>query len=178
MLGLCRTIPLWPQFRITPSFNHVAFRRALSNRPPPIPRSAGRIRTRFRILNARFPLYVQSWTTPLLDAPVSHIISFLVLHELTATIPLFGLAVTFHYTDWSPALSEWKWVKNGTERFGKYAKKKGWISDEQVREAENEVEVQVERKEEGKAKRRWLWSRENRSRWWKMGEDGSKWIVE
>jgi hypothetical protein len=62
---------------------------------------------------------------------VSHITSFLILHELTAIIPLIGLAATFHYTNWLPEKwTESKWVEEGTRKWSKYMQKKGWISEE------------------------------------------------
>ncbi|KAG4426908.1 hypothetical protein IFR05_017609, partial [Cadophora sp. M221] len=62
----------------------------------------------------------------LLTAPLSHLTSFLILHELTAIIPLVGLATTFHYAGWLP--EKWVqgcWVREGVERFGRWFGRKG-----------------------------------------------------
>lgn len=73
------------------------------------------------------------------------------LHELTAVVPLFGLAALFHYTNWLPPyITEGAWVKLGIEKFGKYLRKKGWFDEET-----------------GKG-----------TRWWDRGEDGVKIVVE
>lgn len=67
-------------------------------------------------------------------------------------VPLFGLAATFHYTQWMPPfISEGKWVSDGVEKFGNYFRKKGWLG------------------EEGKAKR---------FKWWGRGEGGTRIVVE
>lgn len=74
------------------------------------------------------PRFLQRYTTPMKDAPFSHIVSFLVLHEVTAIVPLVILATTFHYTGWLPPfISDWKWVSDGTQKFGDYFRRKGWI---------------------------------------------------
>ncbi|KAK6581907.1 hypothetical protein PZA11_005604 [Diplocarpon coronariae] len=58
----------------------------------------------------------------------AHITAFLILHELTAILPLVGLAVAFHYTNWLPeAWVQGRWVAEGTERFGRYFGRKGWF---------------------------------------------------
>jgi len=81
-----------------------------------------------RLLN-RLPRFLHRPIQPLLTAPVSHITSFFILHELTAIIPLFSLAAYFHYTQWLPAyFSEGKWVLEGVNKFGNYFRKKGWVS--------------------------------------------------
>nr|POE87497.1 uncharacterized protein CFP56_30086 [Quercus suber] len=87
--------------------------------------------SRISQLEARLPKFLRRITSPLRDAPVSHITAFLVLHELTAIVPLFGLAAIFHYSNWLPSyISEGKWVSEGTEKFGRYLRKKGWINEE------------------------------------------------
>jgi len=97
-----------------------------STTSPPTPPSS-----RFDRLNARLPRFLQRYTTPLRNAPVSHITAFLILHELTAIIPLFGLAATFHYTHWLPPyISEGQLVSQGVEKFGNYFRRKGWLGDE------------------------------------------------
>jgi hypothetical protein len=80
------------------------------------------------------------------DAPASYIVSFAVLHEITAVVPLVGLYWFFHETRWLPEyFAEGKWVKEGVERFGKYFRKKGWISEAD----ETNAEMGVAEKEAG-----------------------------
>lgn len=99
--------------------------RKYATEPPPPPTSS---LSRFE---ARLPRFLRHVTTPLRNAPVSHITAFLILHEITAIVPLFGLAAFFHYTDYLPkSLSEGKLVRDGTEKFGRWLRKKGWISQE------------------------------------------------
>ena len=99
------------------------------------------------------PRFLQRFALPLRDAPVTHIGSFLVLHELTAVIPLFLLTGIFHYTRWLPPyISEGKWVSDGVEKFGRYFRKKGWLGDDDIT---------------GGA-----------SKWWGRGEKGVRLIAE
>lgn len=64
-----------------------------------------------------------------MNAPVSHVTSFLILHELTAIVPLIGFASGFHYLGWIPEVSGpmGEWVEQGTERFRKYFARKQWF---------------------------------------------------
>ena len=85
----------------------------------------------------------------------------MILHELTAIIPLVGLAATFHYTHWLPSwFAEGAWVLAAVEKFGKYFKRKGWIRSEDVVEAEAEVELR------------------RRDKVWNVGEGGARVLVE
>lgn len=108
--------------------------------------SSPTIPSRLDRLSARLPRYLQSYLTPLRNAPLSHVSAFLFLHELTAILPLVGLAALFHYTNWLPTqLSEGEWVQQGVKKWGRYARRKGWVTD-----AEEEVaELQAERLSEG-----------------------------
>ncbi|PVH71087.1 hypothetical protein DL98DRAFT_577542 [Cadophora sp. DSE1049] len=89
-------------------------------------------RTRIDKLLSRLPRFLHPYTSGLRNAPVSHITSFLILHEITAIVPLIGLATAFHYSNWLPE----KWVQGswlergvgeGVERFGRYFGRKGWF---------------------------------------------------
>lgn len=116
-----------------------------ASKPPVAPQS------RMAKINARLPRFLQRYMLPLRNAPVSHITAFLILHELTAVIPLFGLAATFHYTEWLPPyISEGAWVSQGVEKFGNYFRRKGWLGDEDA----------------------------GRYKWWGRGEGGVRVVTE
>lgn len=57
--------------------------------------------------------------------------SFLILHELTAIVPLFALFGLFHYTTYAPVgyMTQHfgEYVQSGVSRFEKYFKRKGWF---------------------------------------------------
>jgi hypothetical protein len=112
--------------------------------------------SRIERFNRRLPKFLHKYTNALGNAPVTHITSFLILHELTAIIPLFGLAGYFHYTHWLPPwFAEGAWIASGVERFGRYFKRKGWIRSDEALEAEREVdEIQKDGKQ-----REWMKSR-------------------
>ncbi|KAJ4331782.1 hypothetical protein N0V87_008893 [Didymella glomerata] len=151
-----RTILRATQQRLATTHRTLA-RRQFATQPTPPPTSASRI-DRF---NRRLPKFLHRYTSALASAPLSHITSFLILHELTAIIPLFGLAATFHYTHWLPLwFAEGAWVLAGVEQFGKYFKRKGWIRSEDVAEAEAEVELR------------------KRDHVWNLGEGGARVLVE
>ncbi|PGH27146.1 hypothetical protein AJ80_01102 [Polytolypa hystricis UAMH7299] len=97
-------------------------------------------RARFEKFNRRIPPFLQRYTTPLLNSPVTHITSFLILHEITAVVPLFGLAAAFHYGGWLPTITEGNGegssaLDEGVRRFGKWLRKKGWVDEEVGRES-------------------------------------------
>ena len=118
----------------------------------PLPDASEKTRSRVARINSTLPKFLQRYTARLTEAPLSHVISFLVLHEVTAVLPLFSLAGLFHYTQWTPsAFSEGKWFNNGVEKFGSYFKKKGWLDEEDVT---------------------------RRRRWWGRGEAGLRLITE
>ncbi|KAI9828383.1 MAG: hypothetical protein M1832_002811 [Thelocarpon impressellum] len=97
------------------------------------------------------PRFLHRYTTPLRHAPVTHVTAFLLLHEISAIVPLFTLAATFHYARWLPPfIGEGKWVSDGVEKFGGYFKRKGWLG------------------EEGRG----------RYKWWGRGEGGVRVVVE
>ena len=128
-------------------------RPAFSTKPDDIkPEASQKTRSRIVRITTRLPKFLQGYTAPLINAPLTHISAFLLLHELTAVIPLLGLAATFHYTRWMPPfISEGKWVSDGVEKFGNYFRKKGWLG------------------EEDKARR---------YKWWGRGEGGTRIVVE
>lgn len=93
-------------------------------------------RSHLRRFNDRLPRFLRNYTTPLFGAPVTHITSFLILHEITAILPLFGLVGAFHYGAWMPDLSsetgETNAFDEGAARFGRWLKKKGWVDQDDV----------------------------------------------
>ena len=119
--------------------------------------------SRIARLESRLPAFLRRYTLPLRSAPVSHITAFLLLHEITAITPLFGLAATFHYFDWLPPwIAEGAMVKSGVEKFGKYMRRKGWIDDGEVPGAD--------------AKNGRLG--QSAGKWWGRGEGGVRIVVE
>ncbi|RMY56876.1 hypothetical protein D0864_13587 [Hortaea werneckii] len=73
-----------------------------------------------------------------------------------------------------PGLSnghEGKWISDGVEKFGRYFRRKGWITDAQEAEAEAEVEGN------GKGKLRKAVSNMG-GKWWGRGEGGVRLVVE
>lgn len=112
-------------------------RRNLSSPPSkPAPSSSKDSQSRLRRFNDRLPRFLRTYTTPLLGAPVTHITSFLILHEITAVLPLFGLVGAFHYGTWMPDLASGTGENNafdeGAARFGRWLRKKGWVDESDV----------------------------------------------
>lgn len=118
-------------------------RRGLSTPPTPQPgrspaSSPQDARSRLRQFNDRLPRFLRTVTTPLLGAPVTHVTSFLILHEMTAVLPLFGLVGAFHYGNWMPDLSSGSDSEGGNAfdegaaRFGRWLRKKGWVEESDV----------------------------------------------
>ncbi|KKY37011.1 putative mitochondrial seryl-trna synthetase [Diaporthe ampelina] len=85
-----------------------------------------------RILS-RLPRGMQGYAGRLRSAPLSHVVAFLVLHELTAVVPLLGLFGLFHYGGASAAPIGYMmehyggYVRDGTARFERYFTRKGWF---------------------------------------------------
>ncbi|KAH8177166.1 hypothetical protein LIA77_02248 [Sarocladium implicatum] len=82
-------------------------------------------------ITSKLPRRLQKYTSRLRDAPFSHVVSFLILHELTAIVPLFALFGLFHYTDLVPTAYVTNhfggYVEAGIARFERYFSKKGWF---------------------------------------------------
>lgn len=85
---------------------------------------------------------MQGYATRLRTAPVSHVVAFLVLHELTAIVPLFALFGLFHYTDYVPLGYMMEhyggYVRDGVGRFERYFRRKGWFGFGQVEEGQDD----------------------------------------
>ncbi|PGH32377.1 hypothetical protein GX50_04857 [[Emmonsia] crescens] len=127
--------PLQPSLRPRSLHKSVSHQRFSTPPPPPPNPNSSRLRSRLQTFNNRLPRFLRSYTTPLLNAPVTHITSFLILHEITAIVPLLGLTGAFHYWGWIPALGDGT-VDEGVRKFGRWLRKKGWV--------EGEAEVQAE----------------------------------
>ena len=74
---------------------------------------------------------MQKYTPRLRNAPVSHVVAFLILHEITAVVPLLGLFGLFHYTNFVPLdymLGHYGgYVSEGVRRFERYFSRKGYF---------------------------------------------------
>ncbi|KAK4043443.1 hypothetical protein C8A01DRAFT_43571 [Parachaetomium inaequale] len=87
--------------------------------------------TRLDRLLARLPRPLQRYTSRLRGAPVTHVAAFLILHELTAVVPLLGLFGVFHYTEYVPVA--WMvahyggYVREGVGRFERWFTRRGWF---------------------------------------------------
>ncbi|EEP79033.1 predicted protein [Uncinocarpus reesii 1704] len=103
---------------------------------PPKPPATPDARGRFERFNGRLPPFLRKYTAPLLRAPVMHITSFLILHEITAVVPLFGLVGLFHYGGWMPSLGNGEGdsaFDEGVRKFGKWLRKRGWVENEMTK---------------------------------------------
>lgn len=128
---------------------------ASTSKPRPTPPS------RIERVNRRLPAFLHKYTHALGNAPLTHVTSFLLLHELTAIVPLFGFAALFHYTHWLPPwLAEGAWLASGVERFGRYFARKGWIGGDEAATAEAEV------------------GQRKMDKAWKLSEGGVRLVVE
>lgn len=65
----------------------------------------------------RIPKFLHRYTTRFMNAPVSHVVSFLILHELTAIVPLLSLWYLFHqFPDMLPSFDLPTWaIDKGTK---------------------------------------------------------------
>ena len=139
--------------------NTLVTRRWLSNSKPkaqsPVPKPARQtaIWGRFDRFVERTPRFLRPTVTGLRQAPFSHVAAFFILHELTAVIPLVGLAGAFHYWHWLPShFADGAWISAGVEKFGRYFRKKGWITEEE----EMELDGETRQGNAGKGATRWV----------------------
>jgi Hypothetical protein FLILHELTA len=89
---------LTPQSPLYPSrLQTQALKRSSSN-------STSKTRARVSKILDRVPRPLRKYTNGLRTAPITHIISFLVLHEITAVVPLVGLSYYFHASNWLPVV--------------------------------------------------------------------------
>ncbi|POS80596.1 hypothetical protein DHEL01_v201017 [Diaporthe helianthi] len=118
-------------------------RRLNSTKPPsttPSPASteaeaaaASKQQSRADRILSRLPRSMQGYAGRLRSAPLSHVVAFLVLHEITAVVPLLGLFGLFHYGGASAAPIGYMmehygdYMRDGTARFERYFTRKGWF---------------------------------------------------
>ena len=95
-------------------------------------------------VTSKLPKWLQKYTNGLRQAPVSHVVSFLILHELTAIVPLFALFSLFHYTTYVPVSYMTDhfgdYVQGGIARFERYFRRKGWFGFGQQEPAADSAE--------------------------------------
>ncbi|PNS16532.1 hypothetical protein CAC42_266 [Sphaceloma murrayae] len=140
-----RTARLFPSFRLGP-------KRPFSDHPPPLGSTRPSALSR---LQSRLPPRLRPYLSPLLSAPVSHVTSFLILHEITALVPLAALFGVFHYSNavwlerWRARVEESEGFREGVRRWGRYARRKGWVGEEEEGAVEGAVDggVGAERRE-------------------------------
>lgn len=110
--------------------------RSSDAKPPPDPTSQAQAQTqrisRIRTRATRFlPQRLQTSLRNLRSAPLSHIGAFLLLHEVTAILPIFGLTYAFHELDWVPTswvLGPWAaWAEDGLRKYVPYFRRKRWF---------------------------------------------------
>lgn len=143
--------------------------------PPPPPRPSipnkenPHILTR---LNRRLPKFLHPYTNRLITAPLSHITSFLVLHELSALVPLVALFGVFHYTNWLPVgFGQAAWARERAENLLRYLERKAYWKGRLQRKMKENKEEGEEGGEEGG-------SEGNRSSSGRMGERISRILLE
>ncbi|KAI1171953.1 hypothetical protein F4777DRAFT_27174 [Nemania sp. FL0916] len=138
------------------------FQTNSSNPPPPETHAFGRLLNRV----SRFlPSRLRASLAELRSAPVSHITAFMILHEVTAILPIFILGYTFHVMDWTPTswvLGPWAaWAEDGLKKYAPVfqRQRQRWVefregrkskmdAKERGREGEEELEDGEKRLEE------------------------------
>lgn len=120
------------------------------------------------------PKFFRKYVETLKGAPLTTLTSFLILHELTAIVPLFGLAGFFHYYNWLPPFfAEGAWVLKGVGLFSSWFRKRGWITDAEAQAARNAAEEGHPESVEQKGG-----IKQTVGKWLGRGETGTRWVVE
>ncbi|KAI1327743.1 hypothetical protein F5Y16DRAFT_184711 [Xylariaceae sp. FL0255] len=143
------------------------------NAPPPLPpnsnasQNATAQTTRLSKILSRaqrfLPKRLHSSLSGLKSAPVSHIAAFLVLHEITAILPLIGLTSLFYYMDWVPTswvLGPWAaWAEEAVRKYVPWFRKRGLFGlkgkkgdDEGEGALEDELKEETRREKEREEK--------------------------
>ena len=76
----------------------------------------------------RIPKFLHPYTVRFMNAPVSHVTAFIILHEITAIAPLFGLWGLFSYYDYTPIGIPDFLIEKGTAFIDVMADRNGWTS--------------------------------------------------
>lgn len=154
-----------------------AWAKRYHNRPIRLSSTAAGTTTasRFDRFIARTPTkFLRTRLLALKNAPLTHITAFLLLHEITAVVPLFGLAAAFHYYHWLPPFfAEGEWVLKGVTLFGNYFRRKGWITSSDAESAKSVAEEGRAEKVEQKSGRG-----QSLGKWWNRGEGGTRLVIE
>ncbi|QWU87905.1 hypothetical protein CA3LBN_002170 [Candidozyma haemuli] len=92
-----------PHTRLSYAWIHNSAPRMLFNKQPtpqtPAPENKKQIDHKAfdkHPILSKVPRFLRPWTTQFIHAPVSHVTAFLVLHELTAIVPLVGIWYMLH----------------------------------------------------------------------------------
>ncbi|KAI3321762.1 hypothetical protein HD806DRAFT_146521 [Xylariaceae sp. AK1471] len=173
----------------SPRIRNRRFQSTNSNSKPPnpspnsTPADAHKTNRISRILAraSRFlPKRLQTSLQNLRSAPLSHIGAFLLLHEITAILPIFGLTYLFYALDWVPTswvLGPWAaWAEDGLKKYVPYFRRKNWFGlegkdkqgggadGEEVLEGELREEVEKEKEREGRDGKKGWFARISRRR--------------
>ncbi|KAJ0114899.1 hypothetical protein J7T55_004641 [Diaporthe amygdali] len=127
-----------PLRQATKRFSQPARRLNSTKTPPPssseaaAAAAASKQQSRADRILARLPRSMQKYTGRLRSAPLSHVVAFLVLHEITAVVPLLGLFGLFHYAASAAPIDYMMehyggYVRDGTAKFERYFTRKGWF---------------------------------------------------
>ncbi|KAJ1329691.1 FLILHELTA motif-containing protein Pfam [Microdochium nivale] len=103
----------------------------------------------------------------MIKSPGSHVVSFLVIHEITAILPLLGFMSLFVYMDWVPTAwvaGPWAgWALEGVRKYAGYFRKKGWFGMGGAGKAEGERKLEGELEEEVQQQQRHQRARDSAS---------------
>ncbi|KAI1847147.1 hypothetical protein JX265_011823 [Neoarthrinium moseri] len=130
--------------------------RFSSNKPPSSsPDLTPKQQSRFDRILTRTQRWLPKRFHPTLQnfraAPGSHVVAFLLVHEITAVLPIFGLVTAFRYYDVVPAgyvFGPWApYVQEGAFKFLRWFRRKGWfgLGDEDTQEGERRLEEELGR---------------------------------
>lgn len=72
------------------------------------------------------PKFMRNYTSRIAKAPLSHVTSFLIVHELSAIVPLFGVWAGLYYFDYVPLGIPDFVVQNGAQFIRNFAERQGW----------------------------------------------------